>query len=96
MKLKLGQGVMSRTKRFFQPEAREFDRAGALIRRGSLRAATRCSRLGSNTDAQFQASLKEFLAFFCVIMVNELAMKSGRQSEDELKAIYRKLVEFGL
>ena len=93
MKLKLAQNVMSRAKRLFHFEARAFERAGTLVRHGSLRAAIRCSKLGTNTDVQFHKSLKEFVAFFCVIVVNEIAIQFGRESEEELKVVYDKLMK---
>lgn len=93
MKLKLAYYVMSRAKHLFHPEAKEYDRAGALIRHRAQQAAERCAKIGRNTDIQLLKSLKEFLAFFCVIALNELALKSHQQFDEELKASYAKLIK---
>lgn len=91
MKLKLAYYVMSRAKHLFHPAAKEYDQVGLLIRHRALRASMRCAKLGRNTDVQFHKSLKEFLAFFCAIAVNEIALRSDRQSDEELKSIYEKV-----
>ncbi len=93
MKLKLAYYVMSRAKHFLQPQEKEFDRAGILIRHRALHAATRCATMGRNTDIQLHKSLKEFLAFFCVITLNEIAIKSNQQSDVDLKQTYAKLIK---
>ncbi|MFO1497032.1 MAG: hypothetical protein U1G07_01320 [Verrucomicrobiota bacterium] len=93
MKLKLAQNVMSRAKRLFHLDGKVYEKAGVLIRHAALRAAIRSSKTGSNTDVQCHKSLKEFLAFFSVIVVNEMAMNSGRQSEEELKGVYQQVVK---
>ncbi|MHC1765489.1 MAG: hypothetical protein AB9869_14505 [Verrucomicrobiia bacterium] len=91
MKLQLAQRVVSRAMSLLHTGVGEYDRMGALVRRRSLSAARECSNIGSDTDLQFEQSLKEFLAFFSVIAVNELAIRSGERSEDELRRVYERL-----
>lgn len=93
MKLRLAQYVLSQAKHLLRSEVKAFDQVGALIRRRAVRAAERCSRLGRNNDIQLHKSLKEFLAFFCVVAVNELGIRLGTRSDEELKNVYGKLVK---
>jgi hypothetical protein len=92
MKLKLADYVISRTKHLLRPDDKEYERIGTSIRRSAVRAATRCAKIGRNNDVQFNKSLKEFLAFFSVIAVNELGIKLGRRSDEELRNVYEKLI----
>lgn len=91
MKLKLGH-FLSRAQRLLRSEARAYEQAGALIRRRAWQAAERCARLGRNNDVQRNKSLKEFLAFFAVVTVNELGIKLGTRSNEELREVYHRLV----
>jgi hypothetical protein len=92
MKLKLADYVISRARTLWRPDDKDYAPIGALVRQCAVRASGRCARLGRNNDVQFNKSLKEFLAFFCVISVNELGIKLGRRSDEELRAVYEKLI----
>ncbi len=93
MKLKLAKRVLSRAKHLLRFQAQDLEAVGSLIRHSSVRAAMRCAKLGRNTDLQFHKSLKEFLAFFCVIAVNELALKGPCETEEDLLGLYQKILE---
>lgn len=93
MKLKLADYVISGAKHLLHSEAKQIERVAALIRHRTGRASERCAKIGRDTEVRFHKSLKEFLAFFCVIAVNEMAIRSRRQSDAQLKAIYEKLIK---
>jgi hypothetical protein len=92
MKFKLARRVMSRAMGLLHPAARDSDHIAALVRQRSFAAARECSKLGSDTDPHLQSLLKEFLAFFSVLAVNEIAIRSGERSGDALERIYKRLV----
>jgi hypothetical protein len=93
MKLKLTDYVISRAKHLLRFNTQDYERTGALIRRSAVQAAEKCARIGRNNDVQFNKSLKEFLAFFCVVTVNELGLRLGRKSDEELRTIYEALLK---
>jgi hypothetical protein len=92
MKLKLTDYVVSGAKRLFRSEAKEYEKTAILIRHRAWRAATRCAALGESKEGKFESSLKEFLAFFCVIAVNEIALRTRRRSDPDLKKTLADLI----
>jgi hypothetical protein len=89
MKRKLADYVVSKARHLFDREVKFYDNAGVLIRQRAMAAARTVARLGRNTDVEFHKALKEFLAFFCVLAVNEIAIKPGPQGNRELPSIYK-------
>lgn len=68
----------------FAPKASLDDRVAALIRDQSILTAARCCQLSQgNNKTQFLASMREFMAFYATIAVNEISIRNSTTATKE-------------
>jgi hypothetical protein len=91
MKLKLPDSLLAQAKRLLHLQPNQLDRIGLLIRHHACEAAEHCAFLSRKTDLRYHKALKEFLAFFSAVAVNEIALREGSRGQSALESIYASL-----